>query len=88
MAVESARLGVETKYWPMYEVIDGNYMMTHTPKKEIPVSEWMFLQGRFKHLMKPEYNHVLKSFQEEVDRNWNWVVKQAESATLISEKVN
>ena len=88
MAVEAARLGVETKYWPMYEVIDGEYYMTYTPKKDIPISEWMFLQGRFKHLQKPEYAVVVDAFQQEVDRNWNWVVKQAESVEILSSEVN
>ncbi len=84
MAVETARLGVECKYWPLYEVIDGEYKINYTPKKEVPVTEWMFLQGRFKHLNKPEYSHVVDAFQKEVDRNWNWIVRQAEMAKLLA----
>jgi len=88
MAVEAARLGVETKYWPLYEVIDGEYKINYMPKKDIPVSEWMFLQGRFKHLQKPKYKDVVDAFQQEVDRNWNWVVRQAEAVKLLTAEVN
>ncbi|MDY6904673.1 MAG: thiamine pyrophosphate-dependent enzyme [Thermodesulfobacteriota bacterium] len=77
MAVELARLGVETNYWPLYEVVDGQYKINYTPEKRIPVSEWMFLQGRFKHLQKPENNYIVDAFQQEVDRNWGWLNKQA-----------
>jgi len=78
MAVELARLGVETKFWPLYEVIDGKYTVNYTPKKDIPVSEWMFSQGRFKHLRKPEFKEIVDAIQAEVDKNWEWIVKQAE----------
>ena len=76
MAVELARLGVETKFWPLYEVINGEYKINYVPKKDIPVSEWMFSQGRFKHLKKPEFKEVVDAIQKEVDRSWNWIVKQ------------
>ncbi len=73
MAVELARLGVETNYWPLYEVIDGQYKINYTPKEKVPVAEWMFLQGRFKHLQKPENQHIVDAFQKDVDRNWAWI---------------
>ncbi|MDO9262772.1 MAG: hypothetical protein Q7U02_02320, partial [Desulfosalsimonadaceae bacterium] len=82
MAVETARLGVETRYWPLYEVIDGAYKINYTPKTEVPVTEWMFLQGRFKHLSKPEHRAVVDAIQKEVERNWNWLVGQAASAAF------
>ena len=88
MAVETARLGVECKYWPLYEVIDGEYKINYTPKKEMPVTEWMFLQGRFKHLSKPEHSDVVDAIQKEVERNWNWIVRQAEMAELLAGPAN
>jgi pyruvate ferredoxin oxidoreductase beta subunit len=88
MAVEVARLGVECKYWPLYEVIDGEYTINYTPKKEVPVSEWMFLQGRFKHLSKPAYSDIIDAIQKEVERNWHWLARQAASNALLSAEVN
>ena len=78
MAVELARLGVETSYWPLYEVIDGQYKINYTPREKIPVAEWMFLQGRFKHLQKPENRHIVEAFQKDVDRNWAWINRLAQ----------
>jgi pyruvate ferredoxin oxidoreductase beta subunit len=78
MAVELARLGVETSYWPLYEVIDGQYKINYTPKEKVPVTEWMFLQGRFKHLQKPENRHIVDAFQKDVDRNWAWINRLAQ----------
>lgn len=77
MAVELARLGVETNYWPLYEVIEGQYQINYTPKEKIPVTEWMFLQGRFKHLRKPESKPIVDAFQKDVDRNWAWINRLA-----------
>jgi pyruvate ferredoxin oxidoreductase beta subunit len=69
-------------------VIDGEYKINYTPKTEVPVTEWMFLQGRFKHLNKPEYKDVVDAFQAEVNRNWNWIVKQAEFSELLAGPAN
>jgi pyruvate ferredoxin oxidoreductase beta subunit len=76
MAVEIARLAVEVRYWPLYEVVKGVYHLNYRPKADIPVTEWMFRQGRFKHLDKPEFRHVVEGFQREVDRNWNFILNQ------------
>ncbi|MDA8402734.1 MAG: hypothetical protein M0Z56_00845, partial [Desulfobacteraceae bacterium] len=87
MAVEVARLGVECRYWPLYEVIDGVYQINYTPKTEVPVTEWMFLQGRFRHLFKPEYKYVVDAIQKEVERNWNWLVRESASVDLLLAEV-
>ncbi len=47
-------LAVETRLWPLYEVVDGDYRVTYVPKERVPVSEWFALQTRFAHLAKPE----------------------------------
>ena len=65
-------------------MIDGVYRINYTPKTEVPVTEWMALQGRFKHLLKPVYNNVVAAFQQEVDRNWNWLAKQEELSVLLA----
>jgi len=75
MAVETARLGVETRYWPLYEVISGSYKINYRPKDTIEVKEWLFMQGRFKHLKKPEFKHIIDELQKQVNDNWDWLVK-------------
>ena len=75
--VESARLAVETRFWPLYEVEEGGYTINYTPKERVPVSEWLLSQGRFRHLRKPRHAHMIDEVQQQVDRQWDWLVRQA-----------
>ena len=63
-------MAVETCYWPLFEVIDGEWKLSYEPKKKLPVEEFLRLQGRFKHLFKPGNEDLISAFQEEVDRRW------------------
>lgn len=63
-------LAVETCFWPLYEVIDGQYKLNYKPKVKLPITEWLKPQGRFKHLFKPENAHIIEMIQQEVDKNW------------------
>ena len=66
---EIARLAVETRYWPLYEVADGRYRLTFTPRPPLPVRAWLERQGRFRHLLDdPE---AVERFQAWVDANWD-----------------
>ena len=38
------KLAVETCYWPLYEVVEGKWMLSYEPKKKLPVTEFMKLQ--------------------------------------------
>ena len=52
-SLETARLVVNTRIFPLYEVIDGRYMLSRDVKKPKPVEEYLNIQRRFRHL-KPE----------------------------------
>ena len=69
--MEICKLGVETNYWPLFEVIDGKWILNYEPKKRLPIEEFLRTQGRFKHLFKPENEHLIEEFQKEVDRRWD-----------------
>ncbi len=77
-AVEMARLGVETRFWPLYEVEKGVYKLNYEPKQDIPVSEWMLAQGRFSHLKRPENRPVLDDVQAQVDEQWTWLIRRCQ----------
>lgn len=47
------KLAVETCFWPLYEVIDGKYVINYKPKNKLPVAEFLKAQGRFKHMFRP-----------------------------------
>ncbi|MDR3253744.1 MAG: hypothetical protein LBT07_02115 [Endomicrobium sp.] len=68
--MELARLAVETCIWPSYEVENGVYKINVKPKEKKPVTEFLKLQGRFKHLFKPENAHILEEIQKNVDEKW------------------
>jgi pyruvate ferredoxin oxidoreductase beta subunit len=60
---------VETGFWPLYEVVDGGYRLTHEPGRA-PVEEWLRPQKRFAHLFQPGNEGLIRQIQEQVDRDW------------------
>ncbi len=68
--MDICKLAVETCYWPLFEVIEGKWILNYSPKKKLPIEDFLRTQGRFKHLFKPENEHLLVQYQEEVDRRW------------------
>jgi pyruvate ferredoxin oxidoreductase beta subunit len=54
-SVKVSRLAVQTALWPLYEVVDGEYITTVKISKRLPVTEYLKTQGRFRHMLsKPE----------------------------------
>jgi len=78
--IELTQLAVDTCYWPLYEVENGEWRLTYKPKKKLPVEEWLKRQGRFRHLFRPENRHIIEELQAEVDRRWErllWLCGEA-----------
>ncbi len=69
-SIEIARLAVQTRYWPLYEVEKGKYKLNIKVPKPKPLIEFLKPQGRFRHLFKPEFKHELEALQRWVDENW------------------
>ncbi len=72
--MEICKLGVETCYWPLFEVVEGKWILNYEPKKKLPIEEFLVKQGRFKHLFKKENEYLIEEFQKEVDRRWDELV--------------
>jgi pyruvate ferredoxin oxidoreductase beta subunit len=68
--IELTQLAVDTCYWPLYEVENGEWKLSYKPREKPPVEEWLKRQGRFRHLFKPQNRHMIGQMQEEVDRRW------------------
>lgn len=68
--MEICKLGVETCYWPLFEVDHGKWILNYEPKHKLPIEDFLRPQGRFKHLFKKGNEDLLVQFQEEVDRRW------------------
>jgi pyruvate ferredoxin oxidoreductase beta subunit len=69
--MEIVRLAIETCVWPLYEVIEGKFILNYKPKNKLPVVEYLKPQGRFRHLFTKENEGLLEEIQKEVDRRWN-----------------
>ena len=65
--VSIAKLAVETGFWPLYEVENGKWRITVKVRERKPILEWLKLQGRFKHLLKPENQHIVENIQKDID---------------------
>ncbi len=76
LTCEMGRLAADTCAWPLYEVVNGQYKITYKPKEKKPIAEWIKLQGRFKHLMKPENKPILDEIQSQADKNWEGLLKK------------
>jgi pyruvate ferredoxin oxidoreductase beta subunit len=76
MAVEVARGGVETCFWPLYEVENGQCKVNYTPKEKQPLKDWLMTQGRFKHLKTPKFADLIDQSQADVDKQWAWLLEQ------------
>lgn len=77
-AINIAKLGVNTCYWPLYEVENGNYNVTHKPKEKLSVDQWLKPQRRFSHLFKPQNEQVVEEIQQLVDRDWARLLQKAD----------
>jgi pyruvate ferredoxin oxidoreductase beta subunit len=67
---------VESLFWPLYEVVDGRYRLTYVPSKAVPVKDWLVLQTRFAHLLRPENAAVIDGIQMRVVEDWEALVER------------
>jgi pyruvate/2-oxoacid:ferredoxin oxidoreductase beta subunit len=66
LTVRLARLAVQTKLFPLYEVEDGERYTLNEEPEGVPVREYMKLQGRFNFLREGDMERI----QENVGREW------------------
>jgi pyruvate ferredoxin oxidoreductase beta subunit len=67
ISIETARQVVNCKMFPLFEVIDGRFVLTRDIKKPIPVSEYFKSQRRFRHLGEEDIAYI----QNRVDADWD-----------------
>ena len=75
--LEICQLAVDTCFWPLFEVIDGEWIVNYVPKKKLPIEDFLRPQGRFKHLFKPGKEELIARIQAEVDRKWEELLAKA-----------
>jgi pyruvate ferredoxin oxidoreductase beta subunit len=67
---------VESCFWPLYEVEEGQWRLTHRPAEKLPVTDWLRSQKRFSHLFAAEADGVLGDIQRQVDADWDALVER------------
>jgi pyruvate ferredoxin oxidoreductase beta subunit len=77
--VAIAKIAVDTCFWPLYEIENGKkYKINYKPKEKKPITDWLKSQGRFNHLFKPGNESIIKAIQEDIDAEWEYLIKRSE----------
>ena len=66
LAIKIGRLAVQTRMFPLYEIENGQYKLGSGGARPRPVSEYLKLQGRFRHLSE----ETIKEIQRRVDEEY------------------
>jgi len=69
--IKISKLAVQTGMWVQYEVVNGEFRITHKPRNRKPVEEFIRMQGRFDHLTDKD----IQIIQERVDAVWDKIEK-------------
>ena len=98
--LEVMRAAQDSLFWPLFEIVNGEYALSYRPRKVIPVVDFLKTQKRFAHLFKPGNEALLVAIQEQVEDDWRRllalcgepvtelpVVKPAEEADQTEEPV-
>ncbi|MBQ2677813.1 MAG: pyruvate ferredoxin oxidoreductase [Firmicutes bacterium] len=75
---EICRLAVDTCVWPMYEIENGVWRMTYTPKKKLPVEEFLKKQGRFAHMFNKGNEWMIEEAQQYIDEQYEKILSRCE----------
>ncbi len=69
---EVMKAAQDSLFWPLFEVVDGEYKLTYrpNPKKVMPVADFLKMQKRFAHLFKPGNEAYLEAIQAQVENEW------------------
>ena len=71
LSAQVLNAAVESRFWPLYEVVDGRYRLTYEPERPVPIETWLGLQQRFAHLVTDGNRQLVDEIQEQVDAEWN-----------------
>ena len=80
--IEVAKLAVQTKVFPLYEVIDGEYFLSRKVAKPKPMSEYFKPQRRFRHLTEAEVAKI----QARIDLEYEALLKRCVTEKKETEK--
>lgn len=74
-SIKIAKLAVQTTVFPIYEVVKGTYKLSMRVQSPVPLEEYMKLQRRFRHLLRPENKDELEAIRQGVKNNWERILR-------------
>jgi pyruvate ferredoxin oxidoreductase beta subunit len=74
-SIAIAKLAVESNFWPIYEYDKKKYTLNFESESRKPVEKFFETQSRFKHLLAPENNELLKEIQSNIDERFDELKK-------------
>ena len=74
--MEITKLAMDTCFWPIFEVENGNWKLNYKPKTKLPIEEYLKTQGRFSHLFEEQNKHLIEDMQKEIDRHWEILLER------------
>ncbi len=81
--IRTARLAVETRFFPLYEVEDGVYRITVPVTSPKPVEEYLKAQGRYSHLFLPQNAAELERVRKDVEGNYRRIEKLSQLTSQL-----
>jgi len=73
-------LATDSLMFPIYEILEGtNLNILYRPKNIIPVEDYLAAQGRYKHLFKPQFKHIITEIQKDIDEKWEYLQRREEA---------
>jgi pyruvate ferredoxin oxidoreductase beta subunit len=81
-SIEVAKLAVQTKVFPLFEVIDGEYFLSRKVAKPKPITEYFKPQRRFRHLTEA----AVAKIQARIDLEYEALLKRCVTEKKEQEK--
>ncbi|MEW5913202.1 MAG: thiamine pyrophosphate-dependent enzyme [Thermodesulfobacteriota bacterium] len=79
-SIETARKVVQSRVFPLYEVIDGRFVLSRDIKKPIPVKDYLDTQRRFRHLGEKDIAYI----QKRVDDDWDRLLSLVQATNPVA----
>lgn len=81
-SLEVAKLATQSKVFPLYEVIDGQYFLSRKVAKPKPITDYFKIQRRFRHLTDADVQKI----QARVDLEYEELLKKCVQVEAKKEK--
>jgi len=70
--IKMSRMGVQSGWWPLFEIENNTFQLNYKPKELQPVEEFIKPQGRFRHIT----HNQIEIIQERIYNRWEKMLKQ------------